>query len=96
MVMRDSLLSVGDSYLLAMPVRRVKRTVVRKVDFGDCAWSMVAAVSVWLRAARKSNRQIDVRVHDTSVSVCLYAYPSLTEWSVKRTGLTGPNYYLSR
>ena len=34
MVMRDSLFSVGDSYLLAMPVRRVKRTVVRKVDFG--------------------------------------------------------------
>ena len=96
MVMRDSLLSVGVSYLLTMPVRRVKRTVVRKVDFGDCAWSMVAAVSGWLRVARKSNRQIDVHVHDGTVSVCLYAYPSLTEPSVKRTGLTGPNYYLSR
>ena len=34
-----------NSFLIGESVCRVKRTVVRKVDFRDCGWSMVAAVS---------------------------------------------------
>ena len=96
MVMRDSLFPVGYSHLPDMSVCHVKCTGVRIVVFGDCGWCWWPQLRVGPQWARKSNRQVEARVRDATVSVCLYAYPSRAERLVMRTGLTGPNYYLSR